>query len=195
MKKELKILVLSSALFVLAGGLFGPIYAIFVEEIGGDILTAGMAYSAFAISAGVLMFLISKWEDRVKHQEKLVFVSFLISSIGFLGYLFIQKPWHLFLVQIIFGIGEAIGDPAYDGVYSRYLDHGKFFSEWGLWESMQLILSAVAAAIGAFLANIYGFKFLFVIMFILSVLGTLVSMLLIIKKARKRKKKFWYKKK
>ncbi|MBU2639985.1 MAG: hypothetical protein KKG75_04770, partial [Nanoarchaeota archaeon] len=72
MDKELKILLMTSALFILAGGLFGPIYAVFVEEIGGDLLTAGAAYSVFAIVTGGIIFFLAKWEDKVKHQEKLV---------------------------------------------------------------------------------------------------------------------------
>ena len=51
MQRKLKILLFASALFMLAGGLFGPIYAVFVEEIGGDLLTAGGAYAAFSIAA------------------------------------------------------------------------------------------------------------------------------------------------
>lgn len=194
MKRQLKLLLFSSALFMLAGGLFGPIYAIFVEEIGGDILTAGLAYSAFAIASGVLIFLISKWEDHVKHQEKLVVAGFVLSCIGFAGYLFIKRPLDLFLVQIIFGIGEAIGTPAFDGLYSRHLDKGKYVSEWGLWESLDYIVAGVAAVIGGFLAKIYGFKFLFIVMLILSFIGLIISLFLMreikpVKKAKRRKKK------
>lgn len=187
MQKELKILLFSSALFMLAAGLFGPIYAVFVEEIGGDLLTAGLAYAAFSISAAILIFFISKWEDRVKHQEKLVVFGYILSCTGFLGYLLIQKPWHLFIVQIIFGIGEAIGTPAYDGLYSGHLDKGKFVSEWGLWESMQWIVTAVAAAVGGFLANVYGFRFLFVVMLGLSIIGLVVSLSLVVKKKKLHK--------
>jgi len=182
MKKELRTLLLASALFSLAGGLFGPIYAIFVEEIGGDLLAAGGAYSAFAIAAGVLIFFISRWEDHIKHQEKLVIAGFILSCLGFLGYLFIRSPIDLFIVQIIFGIGEAVGTPAYDGLYSKHLDKGRFVSEWGLWESLHYIIIGAAAAMGGVTASLYGFRFLFTIMFGLSIIGLVVSMLLISRK-------------
>ncbi len=182
MQKELRILLFSSALFILAGGLFGPIYAVFVERIGGDLLTAGGAYSAFAIAAGVLLFFISRWEDHVKHQEKLVVLGYLFSAAGFLGYLMIRNPIDLFIVQIIFGLGEAIGTPAFDGLYSKHMDRGKFISEWGMWESMNLILTGVAAIAGGFLATVYGFRSLFVLMFILSIFGLLASTLLFTRK-------------
>lgn len=118
MRKKLKILLTSSSLFMLAGGLFGPLYAVFVEDIGGDLLTAGSAYAAFSVAAGILIFLISRWEDRVKHQEKLIIAGYVLSCLGYLGYIFVQSPFQLFAIQIVFGVGEAIGTPAYDGLYS-----------------------------------------------------------------------------
>ena len=62
MKRELKILLLTSSLFMFAGGLFGPLYAVFVEGIGGNLLTAGSAYSVFAVAAGASIFFISKYD-------------------------------------------------------------------------------------------------------------------------------------
>ncbi|RLI99439.1 MAG: hypothetical protein DRP06_03480 [Candidatus Aenigmatarchaeota archaeon] len=186
MQKELKILLLSSGLFMLAGGLFGPIYAVFVEEIGGDLMTAGTAYGTFAIAAGILMFFVGRWEDRVKHQEKLIVIGYGLNCLGYFGYLFIRNPMDLFLVQIIFGIGKAIETPAFDGVYSKHLDHGKFVSEWGLWDSTTYIAFGISATIGGFLASIYGFKVLFVIMFVLSLFGLFISMLLMVEKKKKQ---------
>lgn len=179
MKKELKLLLVSSAFITLAGGLFGPIYAVFVEEIGGDLLTAGSAYAVFAIAAGILIFFISRWEDHVKHQEKLVVMGYTLNVIGFFGYLLVREPWHLFIVQAIFGIAEAIGTPAFDGLYSRHLDKGKYTSEWGLWESKEWITLGIAAFVGGYLANKHGFQALFSFMLSLSIIGFMISLWLL----------------
>jgi MFS family permease len=116
--------------------------------------------------------------------EKLVIAGYALSCLGFIGYLLIQKPLDLFFVQIIFGIGEAVSIPAFDGLYSMSLDKGKFASEWGLWESMDFIVAGVAAIAGGLLANLYGFNFLFTIMLILSILGLLISFFLLSKKKK-----------
>lgn len=166
-------------MLILAVGLFGPIYAVFVERIGGDLITAGSAYGLFSVITGIMIFFVSKWEDRVKQQEKLILIGFCLSAIGFLGYLFVRATWQLFLVQIILGIAVAIREPAYDSLYSESLDRGKFASEWGLWEAMYYILGAFAATAGGILAKFYGFKTLFIIMFVLSLIGTFVSLALI----------------
>lgn len=183
MNKKLKILLTSSAFFTLAGGLFGPIYAIFVENWvkGGSILLAGNAYAAFSISAGMLLFFVSRWEDKIKHKEKLVVFGWVLSCLGYLGYITVshtQEPIHLILVQALFGIGTAIGNPAYDSIYSENLDRGKFASEWGLWESMTFIIGALAAVTGGYLATIWNFQALFIIMFFVSLIGLSISILL-----------------
>ena len=182
MQRELKILLSASGLSILAAGLFGPIYAVFVQEIGGDLLTAGAAYSTFAIAAGILIFLISRWEDHIKNQEKLIIAGYALGCVGFLGYLLIRNPFDLFIVQAIFGISTAIGVPAYDGIYSRHLDKGKFVSEWGMWESMNYLVMGIAAAVGSLIASLYGFSTLFMLMLALSILALIVSALLLAKK-------------
>jgi MFS family permease len=179
MKKQLKILLATTALFTLAGGLFGPIYAVFVQQIGGDLLTAGSAYAAFAIASGLLIFLISKWEDRIKHQEKLVIGGYTLSCVGFLGYLFVQTPLQLLLVQIILGIGNAVYLPAYDSLYSKHLTKNKAASQWGAWESTVWIFMGIAAITGGFVAKTYGFRTLFTIMFVISIINLLTAIFLI----------------
>ncbi|MBU2640173.1 MAG: MFS transporter, partial [Nanoarchaeota archaeon] len=119
---------------------------------------------------------------------------YCLSCIGYFGYLLIREPWHLFIVQIIFGLGSAVGTPAYDGLYSKHLDKGKFASQWGMWESMAWIVIGVAAASGGFLADRYGFRILFVIMFVISLLGLLTSLFLVVKKKSKKLKKQKFKK-
>lgn len=178
MNRTMKILLTSSAMFLLAGGLFAPIYAIFVERIGGDLLAAGSAYAAFAISAGVLLFFISRWEDHIKHKEKLIVGGWVLSCIGYAGYMFVREPWHLVIVQVVFGIGTAICNPAFDGLYSKSLDRGKFASEWGMWESMSFIVTAIAALIGSYVADLYGFGTLFSFMFAVSIIGLAIALLL-----------------
>lgn len=178
MNRTLRILLLSNGFFLLAAGLFGPIYAIFVEDIGGDILAAGNAYAAFSISAGLLIFFISRWEDHIKHKEKLVIGGWALSCVGYLGYMFVSTPWHLALVQVVFGIGTAICTPAYDGMYSGNLDKGRFASEWGMWESMYYIITAIASVVGAYIASCFGFSALFAVMFILSLAGLVSSLFL-----------------
>jgi MFS family permease len=182
MREKLKILLLSSLFINLSAGFFGPIYAIFVEEIGGDVLTAGSSYAIFSIAAGILIFILGKWEDSIKHQEKLLVAGRFLAIIGFVGYLLVETPIHLFIVQIIFGISTAVVTPAFDSLYSKNLSKGKFASQWGAWESMYGIATGIAAIIGAFIAKEFGFKSLFILMLIFSIISFIISLYLLKKK-------------
>ncbi|MFH1590343.1 MAG: MFS transporter [archaeon] len=107
MKRGLKILLLADTWATFAVGMLGPIYAIFVEDIGGDLLDASWAYFSFMITSGVVMHLISHWEDRYKHKEKLVTYGYLLTAFGCLLYVFVHDQMTLILTQIVLGLAEA----------------------------------------------------------------------------------------
>jgi len=184
MKKEMKVLISADVMFMLAGGLFGPIYALFVEDIGGGLAVAGMAYSVYCIVAGILIYFIGKFEDKFDNQEMLVVVGYFILSIGYLGYLFVSSPLHLYLLQALFGVGAAIKLPVYRGIYSMNLDKGKFASEWGIWDSFTYIFWGISSFLGGHIAKAYGFRFLFLIMFALTFIGFLISLALLLEKKK-----------
>ncbi|MFC1454564.1 MFS transporter [Candidatus Undinarchaeota archaeon] len=171
MKRVLKLLLETDILFTAALGFLGPIYAIFVGSIGGDILDASGAWAAFTFTTGILILLISKMEDKIKDKKKLIFSGYLLKSVAIAGYYFIAAPIHLFLVQIVLGMSEAISVPAYDYLYSKSIDSKKGASQWGLWEGFYNISIAISALIGGVIVTIYGFKILFVLMFLLSLIG------------------------
>ena len=178
MRNTLKILLWSSVFINLSAGLFGPIYAIFVEQIGGDLLTAGGAYAGFSIALGVLVYFLGKWEDKIKHQENLVIWGRFLTLIATGGYLLIKAPWHLFIVQITLGIAQALTTPAFDSLYSKNLQKGKFASQWGSWEALTSVTIGIAAILGGLIAEEFGFKTLFVIMTLIALIALIISLLL-----------------
>ena len=185
MKKELKILLLSAIFFDLAAGLIGPIYAIFVEEIGGDLLTAGSSFAIFSMVSGILIFFVSKIEDKIKNTKKFLILGRLLGAIGLGGYILVENPLHLFIVQAILGLSVAIKSPAFSAVFSKNLDKGKYASEWGMLQSIYYVSIGVAAIGGGYIAQELGFKVLFWIMFILSIISFIItSLLLNIKKQK-----------
>jgi MFS family permease len=179
MNRTLKMLLLTTFIFYLATGLFGPIYAVFVEDIGGDLLTAGTAYAAYSVAAGLLIYLIGRWEDRSKHQEKFIAISMALGSVGFLGYMLITSPLGLLAVQALFGVQFAILAPAFDSLYSRSLDRGRYASEWGLSEASDHIVVGMAALIGGAIAELYGFQALFAVMLGISLVATVLALLML----------------
>lgn len=182
MRRLLKILLAADFFMLLAMGMLVPIYAIFVEQIGGDILDASGAWAAFALSAGILMYVIARWEDKKKHYKKMLLTGYILRSIGFLGYFFVSNTNELFAVQILLGISFAITDPSFDALYSKNLDKGHWATDWAIWEGMDMTVAALAAIIGGLIAKFYGFKPLFILMFLSGIIGVIIALTIIKKK-------------
>jgi predicted MFS family arabinose efflux permease len=177
MKHLRRLLLLTDGLYLLSGGLIGPIYALYVEKIGGDLLDASSTFAFFMITAGFVTYLLAKWEDKQKHQEKFVIVGYGIGVLGYLLYLFVSNSYILFFVQIILGLSVALKDPAYDALFSASRKH--LALAWGEWEAVDYLVLGVGALIGGFIAEKFGFQMLLFVMFGFSVFSFLLSMLLL----------------
>lgn len=144
--------------------MLGPIYALFVEKVGGDLMDASIAGGIFALVAGITTLISGKYSDRVKENELIVVVGYAIMGFGFLLYFWVSSVFFLFVVQAIIGLGEAIYSPAFDAVYSKHLDGHKSGTQWGAWESMNYFTAAVGAIAGGGLVTFFGFQTLFILM-------------------------------
>lgn len=178
MKKQIKVILVADGLIMLAGALLGPIYAIFVEEIGGDILTAGTAWAIFSIVAGIVVLIFGKIGDKVKSKKKLISIGYLIMGIGFLSYLLVDNITKLFIVQIIIGIGEAMHAPSLEAAFSKHTEDKNGAFLWGAWGSLYYIVGGLGALLGAAIAQSLGFPPLFVLMGSLAIISAVYLFIL-----------------
>lgn len=162
--RGLRILLLTNSFILLAGAMLGPIQAIFVDKVGGDLMDAGIAGGIFSLVAGITVLLSGRFADKIKEPELVVVIGYIIMGFGFLSYLLVNSTISLFIVQAIIGFGDAIYNPPFDALYSRHLDPGKSGSQWGTWEAMSYFTVSIGAVIGGIIAKNFGFTPLFVIM-------------------------------
>ncbi|MFA6042686.1 MAG: MFS transporter [Patescibacteria group bacterium] len=188
MRRGVQILLLTDAWWSLAIGLIGPIYAIFVQDIGGDILDASWAYFAFMFSSGVALYLFGKIEDKIKKPQYALTLGYVLLSLGCFSYIFVHDQFTLVITQIILGMGIAVASPIFDAMYGRFVSKGHAASEWGDWEAMGYIVTAIASLIGGYLATLVGFRWLFIIMFAISVLSVITSLFLPAEQVKRRRK-------
>jgi len=181
MKSELKILNTASAFSGFAAGLFGPFYAVFIDEIGGGAFIAGNSYSVFAIAAGILVLFLSRIEENHERMDLIVFSGYMILASAYFGYYFVDQAWQMLMVQAVVGAGTAIVSPAFDELYSKNINGGNFASGWGVWESMSWIVTGISASVGGLIVQQAGFKSLFLMMGMLEFTAAMVSGILIFK--------------
>jgi len=178
MNKLRKILLISDAFYILSGALMAPIYALYVEKVGGDLLDASTTFALFMLTAGIVIYALGLWEDKSKHKRKFVVLGYGLGVLGTLGYLFVNSIYFLFLVQIILGLSAAFKDPAYDELFSKVSErHLAFF--WGEWEALDYFSLGVGALFGGIIVTEFGFQALLFIMFLMAVFSFLVSMFLL----------------
>ena len=104
----IRILLFTNALVLLAGAMLGPIYAIFVERIGGDILSASAAGSIFALSAGITTLVSGKFIDKIKNRKQIILAGYTLMGLGFIFYIFVDSVAGLLPVQILIGFSMAL---------------------------------------------------------------------------------------
>lgn len=163
----LRILLVTNALILLAGAMLGPIYALFVERVGGDLLDASLAGGIYAFAAGLTTIISGRYADKIKENELIIVLGYAMMGLGFFLYLFVDSVMALFAIQVVIGFGEAIYSPPFDAVYSKHMVDGHAGVEWGLWESMNYFVATAGAVIGGLLATAFGFNLLFILMAVL----------------------------
>ena len=170
-------MILSDFFILSAFSIYGPIFAIFIvgQIQGGTAETVGFATAAYWIVRSVLQLPISKALDRLENERiefaALIVGSFLFSMVPFL-FIFATVPWHIYLLQAIYGVGDSLAASTYLSVFSHHLDRKKENLEWGTRSVLTGIGTSVAAIGGGFLADHYGFSLIFVLTGILAVFGS-----------------------
>lgn len=174
----IRILIISDFLVLSAFGLFGPIFAVFINEniVGGTIEVIGIAEALFLLSKGALQIPIASYIDK-KRGERDDFVALMIGSVIYslipILYLLISQPWHLFLVQIVYGVATAFTLPSWYALFTRHVDKNHEGIEWGIYRTYTEFGGALAASVGGFLAYHYGFDNLFIVVTVISMVGVL----------------------
>jgi MFS transporter, DHA1 family, multidrug resistance protein len=152
--------------FVLA--IFAPFYSLYIINLGGSVELAGLSWAIFSIVSGIFMLIFRKWELKVHHKKNLYAFGYLLISLTFFLYIFISSIYVLFLAQIIFGIAIAFINPAFDTLFSKHTKRGQEITDWGGWEGATAIATGLAAIVGGFIIQNYGYSHIFMIMSLIS---------------------------
>lgn len=175
----IRILITSDMLIVGAIGMFAPLYALFVENkiVGANEFVIGLSISIYLVSRSVLQIPLATIIDKIKGEKDdylfLVLFSALM-GVTHLGFLFVNRVWQLFLIQMLLGIFTAITYPSYMAIFTRHVDSNMEGTEWGVYYTFTDLSSAALAALGGFLANSYGYNALIITVSALVIFGALI---------------------
>lgn len=172
------ILYLTDGMLIAGSSLLAPIYAIFVERIGGGIIEAGTSITIHALTAGIGLLVFSRVEDRNRDFRHYVVIGYFLAAVGYLNLILFQNLPALFVSQFIWGVATAIRVPAYDVLLSQSA-RGHLAIAWGNWNSVAFLVSSAGAFLGAIIAATLGFQILLITMFALAFSALAVSLALL----------------
>lgn len=176
--RALKVLFTYNSLFLFSSMLFGPLYAIYVNKLGGGVLLISISSAVYYVASTFFMIFVSKWGDRVKEKELLLVASYLIRGLGYIGFIYMNSAVLLILLQTLFGLADALGTPIFGALFATHTDKNEEVLEYSDWSIVSNLVMALGAIIGGYTVSAFGFGFLFVVMSILcfvSALGILIT--------------------
>ena len=181
--KAHKILLIASSLWFFGEGLFTPLFAVFSEKIGGDILDLTWALSLYLVLTGILYILFGKLLRNSKHKEVALIIGYLLNTIFTFCYILIENSTQLLFLQVGLAIAEALSTPIWDSLFAKHLEKSDDSLFWGIAGGHSQLISGIAIAVGGLVIYYFSFNLLFIIMGCLQLTATIVQTALLFNKA------------
>ncbi len=123
--------------------------------------------AVFYVASTLFLLFVARWGDKVREKELLLAASYVIRGLAFLGYIFVESALSLILLQIVFGLGEALGTPIFGALFARHTNKKEEVMEYSDWTLIANLMMALGTIVGGFMVSTLGFTFLFVTIAIL----------------------------
>ena len=120
LNRKLKILLHSSNIWYLGEGMFAPLFAVFSQKLGGNILDVSQVWAAYLVVSGILTVWVGKIPKRVISTAKLMIIGYFLNSLFTFAYIFVSSQRSLLLVQVGLGIASALANPTWNTLYAKY---------------------------------------------------------------------------
>ncbi len=167
--------------FLSAFGLLSPVFAIFLigNIQGATIEVAGFAAMVWLLSRAAFQIPVAIFIDHRTGERDDFWINF-VGSIGVslipLAYLFASLPYHIYLIQAVYGFLHALTLPSWKAIFTRHIDQHREGLEWAIYDTGTDLGMAVTAGIGGVVAVVFGFKTLFIIISLFSLAATLFTL-------------------
>lgn len=182
LNKKIKILLYGGNIWYFGEGMLGPLFAVFTERVGGDILDISWAWATYLIFAGMLYIVVGKITDKYNNKEQVMLLGYALNALFTFGYLFVSSPAHLIIVQAGLGIAAAMATPTWDALYAKHSDRKQNGFQWGLAGGEANIITGIAVLVGGYIVSFVSFTALFLTMGIVQVFATIYQAQILRKK-------------
>jgi MFS family permease len=171
-KKERNLLV-SGNMWYFGEGMLGPLFAVFSERVGGDILDISIAWAVYLIISGMFAVLVGWLSDKSKYMAHIMILGFFLNAIFTFSYLLVDSQVKLLFVQAGLGIANALATPTWNSLYAKHQNPKRKGLIWGLADGGADMVTGIAIIIGGFIVTNYSFELLFITMGIVQTIAAL----------------------
>lgn len=188
MTREQKILLVGSNLWYLGEGMLGPLFAVYSQRLGGNILDLSWAWAMYLIVTGTLVSVVGHYSDQAWFDKAKVLVAgYALNALCTFAYLFVTDTRGILLVQAGLGVASALSSPTWSSLFSFYEDKKKSGKAWGLANGQARLMNGIAVLIGGVVVEKFSFSLLFFVMGCVQIIATLFQARLL--SARRKSKK------
>ncbi len=99
---------------------------------------------------------------------------YIIRAVVWIFFIFISNIQELIILQILLGIGEALGNPSFDAIFAAHLNKGKHVANYSIWKMIEKIAIASGTLVGGIIVTMLGFAPLFIIMSLMASLSFVI---------------------
>lgn len=178
MPRNIKV-ILSASIFLHIGiNLFAPLYAVFVQKIGGTLADAGVAMGIYALLQGVLFLIFRRLPQHKFSHRSMIFSGYFVYALSYVFYIFASAPVHIFMIQALLAVGEVIIAPAFSAVIATSLAKGEERKNYSDFYGYRSIFQGVSAMAGGFFVLKFGFDTTFALMAAVALVAAFLSLLI-----------------
>lgn len=171
--RRIRVLLYGSNIWFFGEGMLGPIFAVFTEKVGGNILDVSWIWAIYLLVTGVFTVLVGKISDQYVAKEKLMISGYALNALFTFAYLLVSSPGVLLLVQAGLGIAAALATPTWDALYSDHEHSSTAGYLWGLAGGQAQLLTGIAVLLGGFILTYFSWTVLFLIMGTIQTIATI----------------------
>lgn len=181
LNKIIKTLIISDFFLNSGWGLVSPIFAIFltqnitVANISDSVKIAGFASLFYWITKSILQIPIGRYLDK-NHGERddywfMVIGTFMMAFVP-IGYIMSFQSWHIYGLQIFYGIAAAMVLPSFTAIFTRHINKGKEAFTWSAYSTFLGLAAGVSGGMGGVMVSYFGFNAVFIFVSAFTIIST-----------------------
>lgn len=140
-------------------GVFTPVYAFFIQKIGGGIIETSWAIGVYSIVTGIGTILIHKTAWSQRNRFTLLWVGWFFWLLSIAVYSVMTNVYMMYVSQILGALGVAMEEPIFNSELSKQASSNLSLG-WALFGGMTEIFTGIAAIFGGIITKYYGFEVL-----------------------------------